>query len=68
MIKIDKDNVKMEGQGTLLIAELSAGTMSVAFETAEMSKGKLSKKECVLMTLAMIKSGCLHILKEEEGK
>lgn len=68
MIKINEDKCEIKGTGVQLIAELSSGIIQVSFASAKQSNGKLTKKECLEMTLALVKKGCLHILDLEEGK
>lgn len=67
MIKVDKDKIKMEGVGVDIQCELVLAVYTFASDTAKMSKGKLTKKECAEMCLALIKRAVLHII-EEEGK
>lgn len=67
MIKVDKDKIKMEGVVVDIQRELALAVYTFASDTAKMSDGCLTKKECAEMCLALIKRAVLHII-EEEGK
>lgn len=67
MIKVNKEKIKMEGVGVDIQCELALAVYTFASDTAKMSKGELTKKECAEICLTMIKRAVLHII-EEEGK
>lgn len=67
MIKVDKEKIKMGGVGVDIQCELALAVYTFASDTAKMSKGELTKKQCAEMCLAMIKTAVLHII-DEEGK
>lgn len=67
MIKVDKEKIKMAGVGVDIQRELALAVYTFASDTAKMSKGKFTKKECAEMCLAMIKSAVLHVI-DKEGK
>lgn len=64
MIKVDKENVKMEGSGMELQAEICLAIISLACSIARKSNGVLSKKGGATLLLGTIKDAVLHSIEE----